>query len=445
MWIDWAGRTVPMDTAGLQLRVDGRAVSITGRVGASRLGDLPTVVEAEPARLVLAQQLAGLAERRGIVPGELHDTQRQTVFGDMALSGWYRVLSSAVSLSDGALDAGGDMRWDARLEWVGQRPARWFDFAVRDESFGNNIPGYQAAWGFPSTTSVLQGQIVVIDRDQGARALPTGLLTMIPAPSYTPAAMPTGSPGEIIRVDQLTNPAQLAYARVGSVRWDAAATAGMNGACYVASVDTAGVAHPTPGLTVTATQATPSSWEIGNGLVRFRQSATAGRITVEWFSGGVWGNLRQLSFGTGTAVPAWLGVQVVRNTHEAATIRLIAADRRGGSVEITVIRGRVGAYLQVDTPPGDPATTGLFASMNTASVGGLEHGLIAGPVTLIGRGNVLTPTYSLTAATGTIENAVSATQRLFAITCGGVAGFPSATASREELRAPLALRESRGR
>ena len=459
MWVDWFGRSVPVDMGGLTIRFDGREATVAGNISGRWDSTGGTVGHGTIERDILREQLLGLSDRVGaVVPAHFDDAHLGLPLGDHSLRGWWRIVSSGVDVVGPARAPGtSELRWSARFAWVGSRPHRWFDVAVRDEAFGNNVPGYQAAWGYPASTSGVDGEIVYIDRDQGARQLPTGFIDMTPALPGAAAAFPAvGVPPtpRVVRVDQLTAPAQLAYARVGSLRWDAEARDAMNGACYVASVDAAGVAHPTSGRTVAATrtvgataspwfaQTTPSSWELGSGLIRFRQSATAGRINVEWFVGGAWTNLRSLSFGTGAAVAEWRGVQVVRNTHEAATIRLVAADRRGGSVEITVIRGRVGAYLQVDTPPGDPATAGLFVSLNTGAAAGLEHGLISGPVTLIGRGNAGTPTYTITVGTGTIANAVSATQRLFAISCGGVAGFPSATASREELRSPLVLRES---
>lgn len=455
MWIGWFGRSVPVDTAGLRITQDGRTISVSGRLGASRDAD-PAVTETvgEVERLLLAEQATGLADHAGWLPGDFSDTLSGTPFGVRRPGGWFRVLSSQVDMSDGALGAGGDLRWSARFErHASTRPHRWFNVAVKDEAFGTNVPGYQAAWGFPALSSAVnEGEIAFIDRDAGARLSPTGFINLAPAPSFTPAAFPAGVADRVVRVDQLTDPAQLVYDRVGAVRWSCDPGPAMGGACYVASVDASGQVHPTDGRTVEATQtflpATSPSWEIGNGLIRFRQSATAGRINAEWHVGGVWTHLRSLSFGTGAgAVPAWRGIRVIRNTHEAATVELVAAQRPAGTVTITVIRGRVGAYIQIDTSPGSPATAGLFASMNQASNTGLEHGLWtsagAGRQVLIGRGNVATPTYTLTAASGTIANAVSATQRVFGVTLGGVAGFPSVTAALEELRAPMVLTEVR--
>lgn len=456
MWIDWVGRSVPIDIGGLDVRFDGRTATIDGSISGYRSGSTDATVGHQTIeRDILREQLLGLSDRVGAaVPAELDDTHMgRPGWGDRPLSGWWTIESSDIDVVGTSRQSGTtELRWGARLRWIGERPHRWFDVAVRDEAFGVNVPGYQAAWGYPAPAAALdEGEIVYIDRNEGARQLPTGALNMGPAPSYTPVAFTVPPFERVVRVDQLTAGAQLNYRRAGALRWSCRASAAMAGACYVASVDVGGTAHPTPGRTVTATAATlpASSWEIGNGLIRFRQSSTAGRINVEWYVSGAWTHLRSLSFATaGAAVPAWRGVQVVRNTHEAATVRLVAAQRQGGSVQITVIRGRVGAYIQVDTPPGDPATAGLFASLNTAANTGYEHGLWtaagAGQMILIGRGNPGTPTYTITAATGTIANAVSATQRLYAVTLGGVAAFPSVAAALEELRAPLVLRESVG-
>lgn len=459
MWIDWLGRSVPIDIGGLDIRFDGRDANISGSISGYRSGaGDATASHATVDRDILREQLLGLSDRVGsIVPAEFDDAHmgRQS-WGDQPLRGWWRLESSDIDVVGTSRQPGTtQLRWGARLTWIGERPHRWFDVAVRDEAFGTNVPGYQAAWGYPAPAAAPdEGEIVYIDRNEGARQLPTGFLNTTPAPSYTPAAFTVPPSERVVRVEQLTSGAQLNYRRAGQLRWSCRASSSMSGACYVASVFGSGagaVVHPTPGKTVTATiQSAPtSSWELGNGIVRFRQSATAGRIDVEWFVLGVWTHLRSLSFSTaGAAVTAWRGAQVVRNTHEAATVRLVAAQRQGGSVMITVLRGRPGAYLQIDTPPGDPATAGMSVSMNLASNTGYEHGLWnaagAGRVILIGRGNVATPTYTLTAATGTIANAVSSTQRLMAITLGGVAGFPTTAQSLEELRAPLVLRESVG-
>lgn len=441
MWVSWFGRSVPVSMVDVGLRFDGERLTLNGQVGETASSATTWTTLTATQRKIVREQIIGLSRAEGrVVPAVFDDAHLGRSYGDETLRGWWRIRGASTELSDGQLEAA-PIPFQLQLDWVGERPVRWHDVATRADEWGT-LSGFQASWGFPAEAGA-NGELVYSEREAGPQASPSSMLEITPAPT----ASWTDSGARVVRCDQLTSGAQFATTRSGVLGWSAPAEVAMAGACYVASFDGT-VAHPTDGRTIVATRsAGEAHWEIGNGLVRVRLSpSNKSRVQVQWWDGSSWAVTQEVTLSPVTPTPEWVTVEVTRNSPEAAEIRLVPRDRRATTVAVAVMRGRVSVMVGLQAPPGEGQTTAMTASLGASTSAVNDYGVSrstgGGTVSLFGRGLASPTTWTRTTSTGTITNAVLTTARLAAITCGGLSGLPSATWSREEIRASTMIRAS---
>lgn len=129
----------------------------------------------------------------------------------------------------------------------------------------------------------------------------------------------------------------------------------------------------------TAIRATPTGWELNNGLVRVRPLPSGGMLEVAAWGGAAWETKawNVARGGATTALGTFDAVTVVRNDFELVTLRLVRSDSPGRAmVDLTLRRGSrllelyvqtsvastLGLYLQTTETASDQTATGYVVA-----------------------------------------------------------------------------------
>jgi hypothetical protein len=304
------------------------AVTI-GRVGASPTLDDPQSIDFDGERLrvaglhraatvvdamVLRDQLRGLA-------GNVDEPVVPVLFTDSsldALEGLYRIDAVQVRMSE--TDAAfGDVSWQLQ--------------ATRVVSYQAPVLESRLVAGWLSNAHTLSSTVV---RMEWAVPVPTTEVFPQTTTTHT-GTLTTGDGGSITYLHYnppAVAPSPLGTSGVGSIQWTTTLAAYYSGSCIVT----------VNGATVVGRQAvdTPTSWRLSNGLVRV-DAAASGTWDISWWTGSAWStakSFRPFSF-VGNNSTAFAHMSVVRNSPEAATIRLGVTNTNGFTLtaDLTIRRG----------------------------------------------------------------------------------------------------------